>query len=91
MNNDNIRKNVIDCVSKLFKEKGFDIDGIEYMDLVEDLGMDSLTFISTTIEIENEFDIEIPSELLLLDNFKSVDEIVEIVCNVRSLNNGNGE
>ena len=76
-----IKQEVIELISELFKDKGFDIDILEYVDLIDDLGMDSITFISIVVEIEAHFDIEVPDEMLVLENFKSVDNIVSIVEN----------
>ena len=76
-----IKKEVIELISELFKDKGFDIDIIEYADLIDDFGMDSITFISIVVEIEAHFDIEVPDDMLLLENFKSADDIVSIVEN----------
>ena len=36
-----------------------------------ELDFDSITFISTIVGIETEFGIDIPEELLLIDNFKT--------------------
>lgn len=74
-----IKRELIELISELFKDKGFDIDIIEYVDLIDDLGMDSITFISIVVEIESQFDIEISDDMLLLENFKCVDDIVSIV------------
>ena len=76
-----IKQEVIELISELFKDKGFDIDIFEYVDLIDDLGMDSITFISIVVEIEAHFDIEVPDEMLMLENFKCVDDIVSIVEN----------
>ena len=46
MTTETIKHEVIELISELFKDKGFDIDIIEYVDLIDDLGMDSITFIS---------------------------------------------
>ena len=42
MTTDKIKQEVIELISELFKDKGFDIDIIEYVDLADDLGMDSI-------------------------------------------------
>lgn len=76
-----IKQEVIELISELFKDKGFDIDILEYVDLIDDLGMDSITFISIVVEIEARFDIEVPDEMLIFENFKCVDDIVFIVEN----------
>ena len=86
-----IKQEVIELISELFKDKGFDIDILEYVDLIDDLGMDSITFITIVVEIEAHFDIEVPDEMLVLENFKSVDNIVSIVENELSKKSGRME
>ena len=54
---------------------------MEYIDLIDDLAMDSITFISFIIEIEAYFGIEIPNDLLMMENFKYVEDVVLIVKN----------
>ena len=81
MTAETIKQEIIELISELFKDKGFDIDILEYVDLIDDLGMDSITFISIVVEIEAHFEIEVPDEMLLLENFKCVDDIVSIVEN----------
>ena len=81
MKAETVKQQVVGMISELFKDQGFDIDIIEYVDLIDDLGMDSITFISIVVEIEAHFDIEIPDNMLLLENFKCVDDIVSIVEN----------
>ena len=81
MTTETIKQEVIELISELFKDKGFDIDIIEYVDLIDDLGMDSITFISIVVEVEAHFNIEVPDDMLLLENFKCVDDIISIVEN----------
>ena len=81
MTTETIKQEVIELISELFKDKGFDIDIIEYVDLIDDLGMDSITFISIVVEVEAHFNIEVPDDMLLLENFKCVADIVSIVKN----------
>ncbi len=76
---DDIRNEVINLISELFLDKGFDADIIEYIDLIDDAGMDSITFISIIVEIEAKFDIIVPDDMLLMDNFRNVDDIVTLV------------
>ena len=47
---------------------------------------DSLSFISIVIETESTFDITIPEEMLLMENFRTVDRIIEIVENEKNFN-----
>ena len=81
MKTETIKQEVIELVSELFKDKGFDIDIIEYVDLIDDMGMDSITFISIVVEIEAHFGIEVPDDMLLLENFKCVDDIISVIEN----------
>jgi acyl carrier protein len=81
MTTETIKQGVIELISELFKDKGFDIDVLEYVDLIDDLGMDSITFISIVVEVEVYFDIEVSDNMLLLENFKCVDDIVSVIEN----------
>lgn len=74
-----IKIKVIQLISELFSDKGFDTDILEYIDLIDDLGMDSITFISIVVEIEAMFKFVVPDEMLLMENFKRVDDIVMAV------------
>ena len=74
-----IKQEVVGLISEIFKDKGFDIDIIEHVDLIDDLGMDSITFISIVVEIEAHFGIEVPDDMLLLEYFKCVDDIVAVI------------
>lgn len=85
MNTDNIKSELINLISALFNKKGFDTDLIEHADLVNDLGIDSITFISMVVEIESHFNIEVPDDFLLMDYFKNIDAIVKIIEDAISL------
>ena len=74
-----IKSAVIDLISELFSKKIFDKSIIESIDLIDGAGMDSITFISLVVEIEDKFGITITDDALLLENFKDVDSIVNIV------------
>lgn len=81
MPTDEIKSELIQLITELFKEKGYDVDIIEYVDLIDDLGMDSITFITLIVEVEAVFGITIPDDMLLMDNFKNVHDTVQIVAN----------
>lgn len=70
---------VIQILNRLFQSSGFDTDLLVYSDLIDDLGMDSVNFVSLIIEIENEFDIQIPDDWLLMENFRDCSLISSIV------------
>lgn len=81
MTTEAIKQEVIELISKIFKGIGFDIDILEYIDLIEDMGMDSITFISIVVEVEAHFNIEVPDDMLLFENFKCVNDIVSVIEN----------
>ena len=75
----NIKNEVVELISRLFSDKGFKTDIIEYIDLIDDAGMDSITFISIVVEIEAKFNIIVPDEMLIIDNFRNVDGIINLL------------
>lgn len=81
MSIEEIKEKLIALCCEIFKNSGFDIDLIEYADFIDDLGMDSITFITLIVEIEGCFDIVIPDDLLLMDNFKNVNDVIQVVSN----------
>ena len=86
-----IKNRIITILSRLFAESGVDTDILEYVDLVDDLGMDSINFISLIIELEAEFDIQIPDEWLQMDTFQTYTQIYTAVeALLKEKENGNG-
>lgn len=79
MNSDEIKNKLIDMIQTLFPDSGVDKDILPYVDLIDDLGMDSITFISIVVEVEGIFNIIVPDDLLEMDNFHHLDDIVKIV------------
>lgn len=66
-------------ISNLFPNSGIDSDILEYVDLIDDLGMDSVTFISIVVEIESIFEIIVPDDMLLMENFRNADGILAVI------------
>ena len=81
MEKSEIKAKILEILSNLFQNTGIDTDVLEYVDLIDDFGMDSVNFISLIVELEAEFDIQIPDDMLLLENFKCVDDIVSVIEN----------
>ena len=71
-----IKEKIIGILAELFSESGIDKDVLEYVDLIDDLGMDSINFISLIIEIETTFDIQIPDEWLEMEKFQTYTQIL---------------
>ena len=66
-------------LNNLFPNSGVDSDILEYVDLIDDLGMDSVIFISMVVEIESIFEIIVPDDMLLMENFRNVDGILAVI------------
>jgi len=65
--------NTLESVSIFIELSEFDT-----VDL-ENFIQDSLQFISLVVALENEFKIEFPTELLIFDNFKQMNDIYNII------------
>lgn len=76
-----IKQKLLETIQALFPDSEVETDVLEYADLIDDLGMDSITFISIIVEIEDMFGITIPDDKLLIENFRNVDEIVRLIEN----------
>ena len=77
MEKNEIKDRVIKMLSDIFRD--VDTDIIEYADLIDDLGMDSMTYVTVLIETETDFNIEVPDEALLMENFRNADLITDIL------------
>lgn len=80
MTRQQIKNKVIEIIFNIYKNLGYDIGLIDKMDLIDDMGMDSVTYMYMVILIENSFDITFDDDVLLVDNFRNVDKIVSIIC-----------
>ena len=49
------------------------------IDLMDDLGMSSLSFVSLMISIEEEFEIEIPDEYMMIDKLRKYCKLKECI------------
>ncbi len=85
MERNDIKEKIIDILDRLFSDASVDRDILEYVDLIDDLGMDSINFISLIIELESTFDIQIPDDWLLMEKlqnytliYSAVEELLQI-------------
>lgn len=66
-----VEMNIKDTVVKILGENGIEIDDEGVL-----LNLESLSFISTLVDIEQTFDIELPDEFLEIGKFDTVDDLV---------------
>lgn len=79
MNGVEVKDKIIDILADLFSDAGVDREVLEYVDLVDDLGMDSISFISIIIELETAFNAQVPDEWLNIEKFRDYSAIYEAV------------
>lgn len=79
MDVENIKLQIVDIIANLFDNQALDLAVLPFVDLIDDLGMDSITFISIVVEVEACFDIVVPDDMLMLEKFRCVDDIAIIV------------
>lgn len=79
MNIENIKKWLTDILLGLFADKSIDSEVIQNKDLIDELGMDSISFIAIIIQIETKFDIKIPDDKLTMDTFRDIDSIAHVI------------
>lgn len=83
-----IKERIIDILDKLFSDVGIDKNMLEFVDLIDDLGMDSIFFVSLMIELETEFGIRIPDEWMMLNKFQNfylISNVVETLLNEKAM------
>ena len=79
MKKEAIRERLTALCADVFQNSEIDVDLVEHADFFDDLGMDSITFITLIVEIEVAFDITIPDDLLIMNYFKNVGVIAQII------------
>lgn len=65
---DEIRERLIKCLDK---------NGIDLID--ESRQIDSISFITAIVDVEQEFDVEFPDEFLLIETMSSFDKLFDII------------
>ena len=67
-------------LAEIFENEGVFIDSTEDEDInISNFIKDSVQFISIIVAIEEQFNIEIPSDLLILDTFNSFHHLIELI------------
>ncbi|MCD8315098.1 MAG: acyl carrier protein [Firmicutes bacterium] len=79
MKHEEIKSAVAGVISEVFAEKKIEPGMIDTVDLVDDFGMESITFISLIMALETKFVIRIPDAMIKAENFQKIDDIVGII------------
>lgn len=73
MEHDRIREEIIMIVNDITGSKN------KYTQIHIPLEMDSIDFVRTLLEIEMRYDIELQEDDLIIDKYKTIDDLVELV------------
>lgn len=76
---DKLLDEVIDFLLGFFEDKKVDREMLPHMDLIDDLGLDSVSFVSLVVELERRFSITVPDEMLLPENIRCARDIARVV------------
>lgn len=79
MTKERIKAGIIQIIFELVQNNGIDGEVIEFLDLVDDVGIDSIMFITIIVKLEEKFKITFPDDVILMNNFRRIDNIVDIV------------
>lgn len=75
-----MREKIIQIIKEVCKDQIEIPDDIaDDANLTFDYGLDSMNYIEIIDRIEEEFNVEIPEELLLINNFESVSNIMSTI------------
>ena len=75
-----LREMVENKLMAVFNENGLCIDDKNM--LLQDYFPDSLVFVSIIVGIEEEFELELPDEMLLIENMGTFNTLLERVCSL---------
>ena len=76
MNSKNTEK-IAAIVASIIEQ--IEIHTLDYDDDLQQMGMDSISFIRVIVNLEDEFEIEFPDDYLLIDNMNTLNKIVDNV------------
>lgn len=78
---DELKEKLSDLLMSVFKNCFIDVnmDVLEYVDFIDDLEIDSITFVTLLIEIEASFNIIIPDAIMFKERFRTFDSIINLI------------
>ena len=57
--------------------------GFSKEDFSKELSFDSITFVTLIIRLEEVFNITIPDDMILMENFRSIENVVKIITDMK--------
>ena len=84
-----IKNELIVLCMEIFQYSGVDANKIISVDFINDLAMDSITFITLIVKIETHFNLTISDDILLMEHFRNIESIVDVINNQLHDESGN--
>lgn len=69
----------METVIEMLKELHPELNDDEFVDLIDDAILDSMDIVSLVSSIYNEFDVSVPAEKIIPENFNSAEAIFNMV------------
>lgn len=74
-----LKTEITKIVLQISPDACFTEEQLQTVDLIDDLSLDSISFVTLIIELEDHFDIIISDDDLQMMKFRKIDDIVDIV------------
>lgn len=82
--NDITREKILEIINVNIESKKVEITE-EMLDVdLNELGLDSLSFVKIIVDLEDNFEIEIPDEKLIISEMNTVNKIIEVVIETKN-------
>ena len=69
----------METVIEMLKELHPELNDDEFVDLIDDAILDSMDIVSLVSSIYNEFDVSVPAEKIIPENFNSAEAIFNMI------------
>lgn len=56
-----------------------DVSNLSMQDSLEDIGLDSINFVTLIVMLEDAFDIQVPEDKLKYENFQTIKKILKVI------------
>lgn len=86
MNKEEMYNKVQDLIKEIVHNK--DIEFNEHLDMINDLGMDSISMMGLLVRIENMFGICIPDEKIRMDYLRLYEKFMQLLWELLNENKG---
>ena len=79
MKENNLKESLVSFLTEFFPDLESKLDDLEAVNFYTDYGLDSITFVTMVIRIEEAFNIIIPTEHIVMENFVTFNKIQALI------------